>query len=547
MSTVTALSAPARAGAGAAFAIEAHDLVKTYPKGVRALDGLSFAVPAGTVFALLGPNGAGKSTTVKILTTLAQADSGTAMVAGLDVRAKAARVRHLIGVVAQLSGADPVATGRENVMLSGRIQGLRGRDLARRTDELLGRFGLADAAGRRVRTYSGGMRRRLDVAMGLINRPQVLFLDEPTAGLDPESRSAMWQEIGRLAAAEGLTILLTTHYLEEADHLASQVAIADRGRVVTAGTPDELKGELHGDAASRPGQRRGPASHPAGLRASGTTMRGAGSRAFGTTSREGGNVLSIAAHTTWMTGRQLRAIARQPAYLVIMLIQPVIWLFLFGSLFRKVVELPGFGTSSYLDYLVPGVVIMSALSASMWSGMTVLEEIDRGIMDRFLVLPLHRSAIINASAALQALTIAVQSVIIVLLGWAGGAHYAGGVAGLVVLIATAVLVAIVFSAFSNTVGMLARQRETIIGINSFLLLPLTFLSTAFMAESLMPHWMRVVANCNPVNWALEAGRSAMSANPDWARVAVQGGGLAALAIAVTALSVLMFRAYQKSV
>ncbi len=256
---------------------------------------------------------------------------------------------------------------------------------------------------------------------------------------------------------------------------------------------------------------------------------------------------TIGSHTTWMTGRQVRAIACQPAYLVIMLIQPVIWLFLFGSLFRTVVELPGFGTASYLDYLVPGVVIMSALSASMWSGMTVLEEIDRGIMDRFLVLPLHRSAIINASAAMQALIIAVQSIIIVLLGRVGGAHYAGGIPGLVVLIATAVLVAIVFSAFSNTVGMLARQRETIIGINSFLLLPLTFLSTAFMAESLMPHWMRTVANSNPVNWALEAGRSAMTANPDWARVGLQGGGLAVLAIAVTALSVLMFRAYQKSV
>jgi len=248
MSTDTAMSAPASAVAGTAVAIEAHDLVKTYPKGVQALDGLSFAVPAGTVFALLGPNGAGKSTTVKILTTLAQADSGTARVAGLDVRAKPAKVRHLIGVVAQLSGADPVATGRENVLLSGRIQGLRGRELRRRTDELLGRFGLADAAGRRVRTYSGGMRRRLDVAMGLINRPRVLFLDEPTAGLDPESRSAMWAEIGRLAAAEGLTILLTTHYLEEADHLASRLAIVDRGRVVVAGTPDELKGELRGDA-----------------------------------------------------------------------------------------------------------------------------------------------------------------------------------------------------------------------------------------------------------------------------------------------------------
>src|SRR5690348_16875662 len=248
MTIETAMPARAAVGAGGTLAIEAHDLVKTYPKDVRALDGLSFAVPAGTVFALLGPNGAGKSTTVKILTTLAQADSGTATVAGLDVRAKAAQVRLLIGVVAQLSGADPAATGRENVLLTGRIQGLRGRDLTRRTDDLLGRFGLADAAGRQVRTYSGGMRRRLDVAMGLVNRPEVLFLDEPTAGLDPESRSVMWAEIGRLAAAEGLTILLTTHYLEEADHLATRLAIVDRGRVVAAGTPDELKGELHGDA-----------------------------------------------------------------------------------------------------------------------------------------------------------------------------------------------------------------------------------------------------------------------------------------------------------
>jgi len=248
MTVDTRAPAPGRAGPGAAPAIEARDLVKTYPKDIRALDGLSFAVPAGTVFALLGPNGAGKSTTVKILTTLAQADSGTAVVAGLDVRARPAQVRHRIGVVAQRSGADPVATGRENMLLSGRIQGLRGRELARRTDDLLGRFGLADAAGRRVRTYSGGMQRRLDVAMGLVHQPEVLFLDEPTAGLDPESRSAMWEEIGRLSAAEGLTILLTTHYLEEADRLASRIAIIDRGRVVAEGTPDQLKGELHGDA-----------------------------------------------------------------------------------------------------------------------------------------------------------------------------------------------------------------------------------------------------------------------------------------------------------
>ena len=237
-----------RAGTGADYPIEARGLVKTYPKGVRALDGLGFAVPAGTVFAMLGPNGAGKSTTVKILTTLAQADAGTATVAGLDVRAHAAQVRRAIGVVAQRSGADPMATGRENLLLTGRIQGLRGRRLTGRVDELLGRFDLAGAAGRLVRTYSGGMQRRLDVALGLINRPQVLFLDEPTAGLDPESRSAMWEEIGRLAADDGLTILLTTHYLEEADRLASRLVIVDRGRIVAEGTPDELKGQLHGDA-----------------------------------------------------------------------------------------------------------------------------------------------------------------------------------------------------------------------------------------------------------------------------------------------------------
>jgi ABC-2 type transport system permease protein len=256
---------------------------------------------------------------------------------------------------------------------------------------------------------------------------------------------------------------------------------------------------------------------------------------------------AIAAHTIWMTGRQLRTLARQSAYLIISLIQPVIWLFLFGSLFRRVVELPGFGAPSYLDYLVPGVVIMSALSASMWSGMTVLEEIDRGIMDRFLVLPLHRSAIINASVVMVSITTTIQSLIIVGLGWAAGARYPGGVAGVLVLVVASILVAVVFSALSNSVGMLARQRETIIGINTFLLLPLTFLSTAFMAKGLMPHWMQIVANCNPVNWALEAGRAAMSAGPDWARVAAQGGGLAALAIVVTALSVLTFRSYQKSV
>jgi ABC-2 type transport system ATP-binding protein len=228
--------------------IEATGLVKTYPGDVRALDGLDLEVRAGTVFGLLGPNGAGKSTTVRILTTLTRPDAGSARVASHDVLADPVRVRHAIGVVGQKHGADREATGRENLVLQGEFYGITGAELRRRVAESLERFGLADAAARQVKTYSGGMQRRLDVAMGLIHRPQVLFLDEPTTGLDPEARAELWHEIERLARDELMTILLTTHYLEEADRLASQLAIVDRGRIVVQGTPDELKSELQGDA-----------------------------------------------------------------------------------------------------------------------------------------------------------------------------------------------------------------------------------------------------------------------------------------------------------
>ncbi|HEY3190927.1 MAG TPA: ATP-binding cassette domain-containing protein [Solirubrobacteraceae bacterium] len=227
--------------------IESKGLRKDYDD-VRALDGLTFEVPQGAIFGLLGPNGAGKSTAVKVLTTLARADAGEARVAGHDVAREPGEVRRAIGVVAQRSGVDIQLTGRENVLLHGRLQGLRGRELARRADRLLEEFGLADAANRVARGYSGGMQRRLDIAMGLVHRPQVLFLDEPTTGLDPEVRAAMWTEIARLQREEGLTILLTTHYLEEADQLASSLAIVDRGRVVAEGSPEELKASLEGDA-----------------------------------------------------------------------------------------------------------------------------------------------------------------------------------------------------------------------------------------------------------------------------------------------------------
>jgi len=235
------------------MALAAADLVKTYSQGrgkppLRALDGLTFQAEEGAVFGLLGPNGAGKSTTVKILSTLSRADSGTAFVAGIDVARHPARARSAIGFVAQKQVSDPMDTGVENLVLAGQLHGMSTRAARSRAGELLDRFALTSASRRQVKTYSGGMARKLDVAIGLMHRPQVLFLDEPTTGLDPEARAEMWAEIERMSREERMTVLLTTHYLEEADRLASRLAIVDAGRVVTEGTPEQLKSELRGDA-----------------------------------------------------------------------------------------------------------------------------------------------------------------------------------------------------------------------------------------------------------------------------------------------------------
>jgi ABC-2 type transport system ATP-binding protein len=229
-------------------AVAAEGLVKTYSGGIQALKGVSFSVQPGTVFALLGPNGAGKSTIVKILTTLSRPSGGHASIVGRDVVREPERVRRVIGLVAQKSAVDLEATAAENLRLQGQLYGLSGRELRRRVSSLLARFDLTDARKRIARTLSGGMQRKLDVAMGLIHKPEALFLDEPTTGLDPEARADMWREIARLAREDGLTVVLTTHYLEEADHLAQRVAIIDRGQIVVEGTPEELKAELRGDA-----------------------------------------------------------------------------------------------------------------------------------------------------------------------------------------------------------------------------------------------------------------------------------------------------------
>ena len=226
-------------------AIRAEGLVKRFG-ATAALDGVDLEVPAGTVCGLLGPNGAGKTTAVRVLTTLLPADGGRAEVAGIDVRRDPAAVRRRIGLTGQQTTVDDVLTGRENLVLWGRLFHLSARDAGRRADELLEQFGLTDAAHRRAKTYSGGMKRRLDIASSLIQAPRVFFLDEPTTGLDPRNRGEVWTALRGLVAG-GTTVLLTTQYLDEADQLADRVVVVDGGRVVAEGTPSELKSRTGGD------------------------------------------------------------------------------------------------------------------------------------------------------------------------------------------------------------------------------------------------------------------------------------------------------------
>ncbi|MBA2476860.1 MAG: ATP-binding cassette domain-containing protein [Actinobacteria bacterium] len=228
----------------AANGIEVEGLVREFKKGPRAVDGIDLTVSPGEIYGFLGPNGAGKSTTVLVLTTLLPPTAGTARVAGFDVATQGGSVRTVIGAALQEAALDPFLTGRDHMKLQGALHGLRRAEREARGEELLARIGLSEAGDRKVKAYSGGMKRRLDLALALVHRPRVLFLDEPTTGLDPQSRSALWQEVGRLAKEEGVTVFLTTQYLEEADVLADRVGIIDHGRIVAEGTPAELKAQI---------------------------------------------------------------------------------------------------------------------------------------------------------------------------------------------------------------------------------------------------------------------------------------------------------------
>jgi ABC-2 type transport system permease protein len=254
-----------------------------------------------------------------------------------------------------------------------------------------------------------------------------------------------------------------------------------------------------------------------------------------------------AVRQTWQVSlRHLRVFVRQPAYLGITLTQPIIWLLLFGALFKAVTEIPGFDDSSYIDFLTPGIVVMLAVSSAGWTGMAFIEDINGGVMDRVLATPVWRGALNLGSVVYAMVAIVVQTMVIVLLAWALGADYTGGVGGVLILILVAALLGASFASLSNGVGVLARQRESLIGAVSLVLLPLTFLSSALMQQSLMPDWIQTVSKANPVNWAVEAGRSAAMQHIDWGLVGTRIGLLVALVVLCATFATRAFGTYQRA-
>jgi ABC-2 type transport system permease protein len=249
----------------------------------------------------------------------------------------------------------------------------------------------------------------------------------------------------------------------------------------------------------------------------------------------------------YMTVRHLRELWRQPWFVAVTVVQPVIWLLLFGALFKKVVEIPGFHGGSYIAFLAPGVIVMSAIFSSGWSGMALIEDINGGVTDRFLTSPVRREALIAGRLLKEAVVVVIQSIIIVGLALLVGASFPGGVGGVAVLLIVAAIVGGIFGALSNGFGLVVRQEEALIGAVQFLLLPLTFLSSAFLQQNLIPGWMQTVADFNPVNWAVLAGRAATSSNPDWGLVASRTGFLVVLMVVGLWFATRAFRSYQRSV
>ena len=535
------------AGSSSSAAITAVGVRKSFGDNV-VLDGVELTVERGSVFALLGPNGAGKTTMVRILATLLEPDHGEIRVAGHDVAREPDAVRDAIGVTGQFSAVDELLTGRENLALMADLHHLARDDARRRIGELLERFELVEAADRMVATYSGGMRRRLDLAMTLMGAPQVIFLDEPTTGLDPRSRRTMWEIVHNLVG-DGTTVFLTTQYLEEADRLADRVAILDRGRIVAQGTARELKQRIPGgridlsfaDAAARLSAATAlelPVRDDEALTlqiptdGNVATLR----RVLRDLDEAGVDVDGLAIHTPdlddvffALTGRQdharnpeakrsrlmtgtyalrdsstmlrrnLRHLQRYPGLSLFPILGPVVFLLLFVYVFGGTLGngiTTGGGRGAYVNFLTPGILLFTVLGAANTTAISVAKDMTEGIIARFKTMRIWRPAVLAGhvlgSLILTLISLAVVIAVALLIGYHASVSPLRWLAALGLL----VLLAIALIWLTVAFGLNAKSVETASNMPMFLIL-LPFLSSAFVPVASMPAGLRWFAENQP--------------------------------------------------
>jgi ABC transporter DrrB family efflux protein len=576
-------------------AVHVEGVVKRFGT-TTALAGVDLYVEEGTVFGLLGPNGAGKTTLVRVLATLLAPDAGRAEVFGRDVVRDAAGVRELLGLTGQFAAVDEILTGRENLQMFGRLFDLSAAEARRRANELLERFDLADAADRPARTYSGGMRRRLDLASSLLTRPRVLFLDEPTTGLDPRSRNEIWSVVRELVRS-GTTLLLTTQYLEEADQLAEQIAVIDHGRVIAQGTGSELKDRVGGQilevelvsAAERdkaraalagigcgepePGDRLAQLTLPAprdglemieeaasalrsaeiavsdlGLRrptlddvflqlTGAPSENGAGpqgSTGDGPSARTAPRVRAARAAAVlrpaamrpsrWrrvslrelradvtdariVTGRNLRHFVRQLDLLVFSTIQPIMFVLLFTYVFGGAISHSLPHGVSYIDYLLPGILIQSVTFRASQTAVGLSEDLKLGVIDRFRSMPMARSAVLIGRTTADLVRNVLIIVLMIIVGYIVGFRFQAGAGQALACIALVSAFGLALSWIFAFVALTVRGAEAAQTAGFVVLFPLVFASSVFVPVSTLPNWLQAVAKVSPVTLAANAARS----------------------------------------
>ena len=541
----------------ASAGIEVEGLVREFKNGPRAVDGIHLQVAPGEIYGFLGPNGAGKSTTVLILTTLLPPTAGTARVAGHDILREGPAVRASIGAALQEAALDPLLTGRDHMRLQTTMQGLPKAERRPRGDELLERVGLSDAADRKVGGYSGGMKRRLDLALALVHRPRVLFLDEPTTGLDPSSRADLWAEVARLAREDGVTVFLTTQYLEEADVLADRVGIIDHGIIVAEGTPESLKAEIgrpsveavpversdrdavaevlsqfgsvvpappgaaavrlqsgedlvvrRAGAGRRRSARRRPPAAPAVTRRRVPGEDGAQARrGDGRGAGGAGGLMDLLSQTYEMSRRSVLQTLRQPAMVIPPVLFPLILMGINVSGLAAATRIPGFPGDSYLDFAIAFPFIQGSLFASINAGTAVARDVETGFLNRLALTPMQRSAMLLGHLSGVLVVSLISGIIYLTVGFIAGLHFAAGAGGVLVMFALAMLIALAFASLGMFIGLRTGSGEAVQGVFPLFFVFL-FLSSSSLPRDLIEHdWFRIIATYNPISYLFEGLRS----------------------------------------